>query len=165
MTSPANNSVFSSSTVTFQWTTGACVTDHFLYVGTGPGLNNILGQDQGNGTSDTVSGLPTNGSAIYVRLWSQIAGTWYYIDYTYTAEGNNKFYIGQYVTVYNTNGLGLNLRSCASTTCSVVVNMPDNNVMQVVGGPTPASGYIWWNLSGYVGGIARAGWAVQDYLE
>jgi hypothetical protein len=113
---------------------------------------------------NTQSGLPTNGSAVYLRLWSQIAGAWQYNDYTYTATGN-KFYIGQYVTVYNTSGLGLKLHSCANTSCSEVVNMPDGTVMQVVGGPTQASGYIWWNLSGYVGGVYDSGWAVQDYLE
>jgi photosystem II stability/assembly factor-like uncharacterized protein len=162
MTSPANNSVLSGSSVTFHWTTGTCVTDHFLYVGTALGQNNIIGKDEGSATQDTVSGLPADGSTVYVRLWSQISGTWYYFDYTYI---DNKFYVGQYVSVYNTNGLGLNLRSCASTSCSIVVNMPDGTVMQVVGGPTQASGYTWWNLSGNVGGISRSGWAVQDYLH
>ena len=35
--------------------------------------------------SRTVSGLPTNGSTIYVRLWSLIGSTWQFTDYTYTA--------------------------------------------------------------------------------
>jgi hypothetical protein len=32
-----------------------------------------------------VSGLPTDGRTIYVRLWSLIAGAWVFNDYTYTA--------------------------------------------------------------------------------
>jgi hypothetical protein len=36
-------------------------------------------------TTKTVSGLPTNGSAIYVTLYSLIGGVWTYNSYTYTA--------------------------------------------------------------------------------
>jgi hypothetical protein len=84
---PGRSFSFSGSTVTFQWTTGTCVTDHFLYLGTAVGQNNIFGQDEGSSMSATVSGLPTNGSAVYLRLWSEIAGAWQYNDYTYTAVG------------------------------------------------------------------------------
>jgi hypothetical protein len=76
----------------------------------------------------------------------------------------NEFSVGEYVKVSGTGGAGLNLRSCANTTCSVVVNMPDGTVMQVIGGPTVAAGYTWWNLTGTVAGASRTGWAVQDYL-
>ena len=76
----------------------------------------------------------------------------------------NKFYIGEYVKVSGTGGAGLNLRSCANTSCSVLVNMPDGTVMQVIGGPTVAAGYTWWNLSGTVAGVSHTGWAIQDYL-
>lgn len=43
--------------------------------------------------------------------------------------------------------------------------MPDGTQMTVFGGPVSADGYIWWAISGYVGGVYRAGWAVQDYLR
>ena len=36
-------------------------------------------------TSQAVSGLPANGSTIYVRLWTLLAGVWQYNDYSYTA--------------------------------------------------------------------------------
>jgi Bacterial Ig-like domain (group 2) len=75
-----------------------------------------------------------------------------------------KFYIGEYVKVSGTGGVGLNLRSCASTACSVLVNMPDGTVMQVIGGPTVAGGYTWWDLSGTVAGVGYTGWSIQDYL-
>jgi len=164
MISPANGSTLSGSTVTFQWNSGSLIQEYFLTIGNSLGSNDIYGQSQGTNLSRTVTGLPTDGRTLYVRLWSRSGSTWYYRDYTYTASGN-KFYIGQYVQVYNTNGLGLNLRSCASTSCSVIVNMPDGTVMQVIGGPSQANGYTWWNLSGYVGGAFRSGWAVQDYLR
>jgi hypothetical protein len=164
MISPANGSTLSGSTVTFQWNSGSLIQEYFLTIGNSLGSNDIYGQSQGTNLSRTVTGLPTDGRTLYVRLWSRSGSTWYYRDYTYTASGN-KFYIGQYVQVYNTNGLGLNLRSCASTSCSVIVNMPDGTVMQVIGGPSQTNGYTWWNLSGYVGGAFRSGWAVQDYLR
>ena len=36
--------------------------------------------------SRTVSGIPTNGSVIYVQLWSQIGGVWYLNRYSYAAS-------------------------------------------------------------------------------
>lgn len=74
------------------------------------------------------------------------------------------FTIGEYVKVSGTGGVGLNLRSCANTTCSLLMNMPDGTVMQVIAGPTTAAGYTWWELSGTVGGTSYTGWAIQDYL-
>jgi hypothetical protein len=31
----------------------------------------------------TFTTLPTDGSTLYVRLWSQIGGAWQYADYSY----------------------------------------------------------------------------------
>jgi hypothetical protein len=78
-----------------------------------------------------------------------------------------KFCIGDIVIVSN-NGLGLNLRQCASTnntSCPVVVVMPDGTQMTVFGGPVQADGYTWWAISGYVSGIYRAGWASEHGLR
>lgn len=82
---------------------------------------------------------------------------------SFTTITANKFSNGQYVAVFGTGGLGLNLRSCANTSCSLVVNMPEGTVMQVTGGPSQSNGYIWWNLSGTIAGTGYSGWAVQDY--
>ena len=85
MTAPAPGSTLSGSTVTFQWNGGVGVTRYWLEVGTTPGGTNVYGQDAGTNLSATVSGLPTNGSTVYVRLWSLINGGWQYNDYTYQA--------------------------------------------------------------------------------
>jgi hypothetical protein len=82
----------------------------------------------------------------------------------FTVTAANKFTVGENVKVSGTGGVGLSLRSCANTTCSLVVNMPDGTVMQVIAGPTTAAGYTWWELSGKVGTTSYTGWAVQDYL-
>jgi hypothetical protein len=58
-----------------------------LEVGTTQGGNQIYPGSQVTNLTATVPGLPTNGSTVYVRLWSLISGTWQnnYNDYTYTA--------------------------------------------------------------------------------
>jgi serine protease len=87
LTTPAPGSTLTSSTVTFGWTAGSGVSQISLYVGTGgAGTYDIYYGSQGTSLSRTVSGLPNDGSTIYLRLWSTIEGTWQYDDYTYTAS-------------------------------------------------------------------------------
>jgi hypothetical protein len=83
--SPPNGSTLGSVTVMLQWAPGDCVSQYYLFVGTTPGGSETLSEDQSLSLARVVSGLPTDGSSIYVRLWSAIAGTWYYNDYVYTA--------------------------------------------------------------------------------
>jgi hypothetical protein len=85
MTAPAPGSTLTASTVTFQWTGGTGVTDYWLDIGTLVAGSNVFSQDRGTNLSATVTGLPTNGSALYARLWSLINGAWVYNDYTYHA--------------------------------------------------------------------------------
>jgi hypothetical protein len=89
MTTPAPSTTLAASSVTFNWNAGCGVTEYYLYVGSAQGSNNLYGQDQGTRMSALVTNLPTNGSTLYVRLWSLIAGVWNFIDYTYTASGAN----------------------------------------------------------------------------
>jgi hypothetical protein len=85
ITSPVPGSTLTSSTVTFVWNTGSGVERYWLDVGTTLGGTQIYTDSQGTNLSMTVSGLPTNGSTVYVRLWSLIGGAWQINDYTYTA--------------------------------------------------------------------------------
>src|ERR1017187_6129646 len=55
MTSPAPGSTLTSSSATFQWSSGTGVSDYFLYVGRSFGTNDIYGQDQGLNLSTTVN--------------------------------------------------------------------------------------------------------------
>ena len=41
----------------------------------------------GTSTSTTVSGLPTDGSIVYVRLWYYTGGSWEKEDFQYIAFG------------------------------------------------------------------------------
>jgi hypothetical protein len=86
MTSPAPGGTLTSSSVTFTWTTGTGVTQYDLHVGTtGAGSSNIFGSNV-TGQTKTVTGIPTTGGTLYVRLYSFINGAWQTIDYTYTEE-------------------------------------------------------------------------------
>lgn len=88
LVNPAPSSTLSASSVTFQWSdVGA--SGYWLEVGTGVGLSNIYGGSQGTNLSRTVSGLPVNGSTIYVRLWTNHGGTWLTNDYVLTAATLN----------------------------------------------------------------------------
>ncbi|HJR07121.1 MAG TPA: hypothetical protein VJ842_07685, partial [Pyrinomonadaceae bacterium] len=85
ITNPSNGSTLTSSSVTFSWTSGSGVSNYYLYVGTSPGGNNIFNNFVSS-SSQNVSGLPTDGRTVYVRLWSQLGGVWQFIDYTYQAS-------------------------------------------------------------------------------
>jgi glucose/arabinose dehydrogenase len=90
MTTPTPGSTFTSSTETFTWSAGIGVSAYWLEIGTTPGGNQIYPGSQTTSLSATVSGLPANGTTLYVRLWSLIGGAWVYEDYTYTAAGSSQ---------------------------------------------------------------------------
>ncbi len=88
MTSPTPGSTLSSTSATFQWGTGSGVLRYHLFVGKWQGGNTLYDQSAGTNLSAAVSGLPNDGSTLYVRLWSYVAGEWQFNDYTYTASGS-----------------------------------------------------------------------------
>ena len=87
--SPAPGSTLSSTTVTFQWNAGAA--EYWLYVGSSQGsYNYYMSGSLGTSTSTTVTGLPNDGSKVYVRLWYRATsgGSWAYTDCDYTAASS-----------------------------------------------------------------------------
>ena len=85
MTTPLPGSTLSSSSVTFTWSAGSGATEYYLQVGTTQGGQELYSVSEGTHLSATVMALPTDGSTVYVRLWSKIAGLWSFNDYTYTS--------------------------------------------------------------------------------
>ena len=85
LTSPAPGSTLPGATVTFSWMTGSGVSQYYLYVGSSVGGADLYQASQGLSTSGTVTGLPTDGRTLYVRLRSLINSVWQFRDYTYTA--------------------------------------------------------------------------------
>src|SRR5207253_11007030 len=83
--SPAPGTNLTSSTVTFRWNTGSGAQGFNLMIGTAAGAGDINNQDVGQNLSASVSGLPTNGRTLYVRLSSRFGSDTLYNDYTYRA--------------------------------------------------------------------------------
>jgi len=88
MSTPPPSSTLTSASTTFNWTAGVGASAYYLWIGTTPGGYDLANQGPFSGTTATVT-LPTNGAAIYVRLWTFINGgtTQLYNDYTYTETG------------------------------------------------------------------------------
>ena len=57
-----------------------------LYVGTSPGVNDVLDSGEVAGTSYLPSGLPSSGT-LYARVWTKVNGTWArHSDIAFTPE-------------------------------------------------------------------------------
>jgi hypothetical protein len=86
LTTPTPSSTLTGSTVSFGWTAGSSATAYWIDIGSSAGGNNYYSSgNMGNVLTKTVSGLPTNGTTVYVTLYSLISGNWIPNDYTYTA--------------------------------------------------------------------------------
>lgn len=85
ITSPGAGATLPGASATFQWNAGSGAQEFFLYAGSSQGANNYYGRSQGLNRSATIANLPTNGSTVYVRLWTRFDNGWQYGDYTYRA--------------------------------------------------------------------------------
>ncbi len=84
LTTPANGATNVDPTfpVAFAWTSVADEQAYYLYVGTTLGAKDIVnsGETQVTSWNATISPL----TLCYVRLWTKVAGSWYYRDTTFT---------------------------------------------------------------------------------
>lgn len=88
ISSPSSGTTLSASSASFTWqTNGAIVCNWWLYAGHDQGTNFLFnsGVLSGATLSQLVTGLPTDGSAFWVRLWYGCGGIWSFIDAQYTA--------------------------------------------------------------------------------
>jgi hypothetical protein len=86
LSSPAQGSVLPGPSVTFTWSGAVGQSSYELYIGsTGVGSNNLYNSGSKTASTLAVTGLPTNGETIYVRLLTDYNGSYAYSDYTYTA--------------------------------------------------------------------------------
>ncbi|MGD0931888.1 MAG: Ig-like domain repeat protein [Candidatus Korobacteraceae bacterium] len=85
ITSPANLATLTGSSEVFTWTQGSA-TQFWITAGNAPGGNNYYSSGNlGNVLTTNVTGLPTDGSQVYVTLFSFVDGQWVYTQDTYTA--------------------------------------------------------------------------------
>jgi len=86
LTTPNPGSTLTSGSVTFGWSAGAAATAYWIDVGSTTGAHDIYSSGNlGNVLSTTVNGLPTDGSAVYVTLYSLVGTSWVGNTYNYTA--------------------------------------------------------------------------------
>ena len=91
ITTPVPGSTFTGSTVAFHWTAGPGSSSYWLDVGSSPGGNEYYQSGNlGNALTVTVNGLPIDGSAVYVTLYSLVGGQWFSNSYTYTRLQPNR---------------------------------------------------------------------------
>jgi glucose/arabinose dehydrogenase len=76
ITSPTSGTRLTSSTATFSWSPGTGVSEYWLSVGTTLDGSQVWGGSTGMATSRTISGLPTDGRTVYVRIQSHRDGAW-----------------------------------------------------------------------------------------
>jgi hypothetical protein len=76
----------SGSTVTFGWTSGLGPTGYWLDIGSVQGGAEYYSDYQGTFRTRRVSGLPTTGGQLWIRLWSFVNGNWSFIDMPVTAS-------------------------------------------------------------------------------
>ncbi len=89
MINPIPGTTFTGSSVTFNWVAGSGSSAYWIDVGSTSGGNNYFQSGNlGGALTATVNNLPTDGSTVYVTLWSLVGGNWVYNEYTYTAYNN-----------------------------------------------------------------------------
>ena len=115
MLTPTPGGFLPDTTTTFTWNAGYGATEYWLYVGSGPGKWDYYDVNQHLNLSATVSGLPQDGTPVYVRLFSYINGVMQYNDYTYraslpsqpvvTVSSTNHPQVAQYTIIVPKDGL------------------------------------------------------------
>ena len=87
ITMPVPSATLSGNSATFLWTASTGATGYWLDVGTAEYGNTIYQSGTLSNTvfSQTVSGLPTDGSTVYATLYTISNGMKVYNEYTYTA--------------------------------------------------------------------------------
>jgi hypothetical protein len=173
ISSPTDGSTLTGSSVTFTWNAGVGATQYRLWVGTTAGGKDLYNESAGTALSTTVSGLPLDGSAVYVRINSYIAGSWEYRDYTYTAgtatpaamttpasDGDN--ITGPSYTFQWDSGTAVSqYRLWVGTTVGGkdLYNQSTGTTQQATVNTLPLSGTVYVRLNSYIGGS----WQHNDY--
>lgn len=89
ITSPVPGSVLAGATETFTWSAGSAAVSRWrLEIGTTPDGTDLFVQNlAASTTSMVVSGLPTNGTPVYVNLKWRVGNVTSVASYVYTASG------------------------------------------------------------------------------
>lgn len=90
ITSPVPGSVLPAATATFTVDiSGVAIESSWYFVGSTPGGTEFAQVHAGTGTTQTVTGLPTDGSTVYVSYIYRVNGEWATVQKTYLAAGSD----------------------------------------------------------------------------
>ena len=134
---PATPTVLGGPTVTFSWTPGIGVIGYRLQVGNAAGSGLIADQVVGRGTSPTITGLPTDGSLLNVRLISDLGSSQLTADYTFQAAADRS------------RSLQKSAEYCNSTTCYYYTAKIER--------PDPSGTSLYASINPYVSAGSSAG--------
>lgn len=85
---------------------------------------------------------------------------WVIVDALELSAGPNaNFAVGDQVVVFDGP---INLRTAAGTSSSVVQSVPHETLLTILGGPTAANGYAWYQVQTAAG---ANGWVAADFIE
>ena len=84
MLSPPPGSTFTSSSVTFSWSSGSS-TNYALLLGDSPATANIYTSGSLHVQSTTANNIPSDGRNVYATLYSQVNNSWVSNSYVYKA--------------------------------------------------------------------------------
>lgn len=162
----------SSTSANFQWSAGVGALNYFLYVGSTVGGTQYhnSGSIAAGTLSRQVTGLPTDGSTLHVRLFTRISSGWQSNDYTYTAAtasvltwpapGStliNPWASFQWTATAGSSGYWLMVGTNGTGSANILSTGVAGTQRSVVG--LPHVGTLNVRLMTYVGG----GWNFNDY--
>jgi uncharacterized protein YgiM (DUF1202 family) len=78
------------------------------------------------------------------------------------ATSSDGLAIGVSAKVVGTGGVGLNVRAGAGTGHARIKTLAEGSVVEVIGGPTDANGFTWWQMRDEAG---ATGWAASKFLQ
>jgi len=137
-----------------------------------PGTNAVvsngpLNQRSTASTSGTVLQVLATGTVVAVISGPTSANgyNWYYV----TANGINGYVAGQYLSSVGfvvgddvfVNSNNVNVRSGAGTSYSIIDQLDDGALAEVIGGPSSANGYTWYRIQYET---SLTGWIAGTYL-
>ena len=85
ITDPVDGATSVDRTRPITWTPVPNAQAYYLYVGTAPGLNDVVDSFETQQTSFSIAHVPVN-RTLYARLYTEYNGNWYYTQSTFVAE-------------------------------------------------------------------------------
>lgn len=133
-----------------------------LYLRSAAGTGSSVIATMPAGTKGEITGGPTSANnLVWYRLSTSFGQGWaaaQYLSLDNTPPPAGKFSIGDSVRVTAPNGM--NLRLSPATSAKTIAKLPNGTVGEVIGGPTSANGFVFYQITTNLG----VGWAIQDPL-